>query len=1002
MNAGFKPVVPSSAVWSMKLIIGLIIIISSLSLRAQNVVNLDSIRTAYQVSNTDAQKFENLNLLIRNYLQISMDSTKVYNDKLLKLARNTSVDSISIQAYNLASTYYFYNSQMDSCLLLVEKTLDLLKDSDDHRLVSDTYRKLAILSRINIDFDNYEAYSKLALEEAKKSGNWELIASSLVVLGNVHFQKNDYSRALEYYLKVDSTHNANNGITSNLSLAYENISLIYSELKSKQTLEYLDKSISVHRELGNKAGENNSLRLKGNYQNKQGNFEKAIQYYEQVLPFYESFKDPNKLAEVYSELVLAHTNLLQFDSAESYLNKGLAIVAPEDFSRVGKNEMYYAAGYFYLKNKNFEQAVFYLNEAQAFAPSKGTDYYLRERKEISEALKDAYKGLGNYEKAFQISERLLILKDSLELMNKEKITTEIEAKYQTEKKEQQIAILKSQNELAEQKRKSQRNLLMSGIGLTSMVGLFMFLLYRNRQKTNKKLRELDTIKSNFFANISHELRTPLTLIKGPLESQMDNEKLSEKDKQILLIAKNHTERLETLVDQLLDLSKLESGFYALNLSFGDLSTFLRTIATSFTYQAAQKKQQFHIHIGKDDKDLLYDPDIIQKIVSNLLSNALKYSPQGATINLNASISNKLLLLSIKNTGVSLSKEQRVQIFNRFHRSHQETTGTGIGLALTKELVELHKGNISVESKSNSVLFEIRLPVGKSAFQTDELSERSQGQIMTKIPALTPNVDNQNLTSAENKMDSERPIVLIVDDHLDILTYVSTIFSDDFEILTAENGLLGFEMALKYVPDIVITDLMMPEDDGLALTENCKTHDTTSHIPIIMLTAKSGDENRLEGLVTGADAYLTKPFNPKILKQTVNNLLESRKKLQERFSKEVILTPKEISIDSYDERFLNTLQEILNNQLVESDFNASAFADILGMSRMQLHRKLKALTGQTATEFIRSQRVKLAAELLKKSDANISEIGYTVGFNNPSHFTKCFKEQFGIAPSEFRA
>jgi YesN/AraC family two-component response regulator len=231
-------------------------------------------------------------------------------------------------------------------------------------------------------------------------------------------------------------------------------------------------------------------------------------------------------------------------------------------------------------------------------------------------------------------------------------------------------------------------------------------------------------------------------------------------------------------------------------------------------------------------------------------------------------------------------------------------------------------------------------------------------------------------------------------------YEHMFLQENYHILSAENGEIGFQKALKQVPDLIITDLMMPKEDGLKLTKNCKTNDTTSHIPIIMLTAKTGDENQLEGLEIGADAYLTKPFNNKVLKQTIKNLLESRKKLQKRFSQEVILTPKDISIDSYDQRFLESLQNILDQQLVSSNFNAEAFAIAIGMSRMQLHRKLKALTGQTTSEFIRGQRLKLAAKLLQESNVNISEIGYQVGFNDHSYFTKCFRETYGLSPSEF--
>ena len=383
-----------------------------------------------------------------------------------------------------------------------------------------------------------------------------------------------------------------------------------------------------------------------------------------------------------------------------------------------------------------------------------------------------------------------------------------------------------------------------------------------------------------------------------------------------------------------------------------------------------------------------------------MGNALKYSPQNAQINFEAEIAQGNLSLSVKNTGVSLTKKELKEIFNRFHQIHSNKRGTGIGLALTKELVELHKGNIEAESSANSVSFHIEIPILETQYSSEEKRKDS-------IPKPLEEAYQENMDTVEDESkasiiesNESRDIILIVDDNEDLRSYVSSIFDTEFNIVTAANGSIGFQKALKHVPDLIITDLMMPEEGGLKLTENCKTNDTTSHIPILMLTAKAGDENRLAGLETGADAYLTKPFNNKILKQTVKNLLESRRKLQERFSQEVILTPKDISISSYDERFLASLQNVLDNHLVASDFNSKDFAKALGMSRMQLHRKLKALTGQTTTEFIRGQRLKLAASLLQKSDVNISEIGYQVGFNDHSYFTKCFRETYGTSPSEF--
>jgi DNA-binding response OmpR family regulator/two-component sensor histidine kinase len=526
---------------------------------------------------------------------------------------------------------------------------------------------------------------------------------------------------------------------------------------------------------------------------------------------------------------------------------------------------------------------------------------------------------------------------------------------------------------------------------------------------------LDQVKSNFFANISHEFRTPLSLIAGPIQQQLQKEDITAQERQNLQIAQRNSTRLVTLVDQLLDLSKLESGHFSLKVQQGNLDSFLKSLTGSFDFIAQENEHTYTKQISVEGTNHWFDTDALEKIITNLISNAIKYSPSGESISVSATAQNRELQLTIKNSGAQLPQEILSTLFNRFQRADETTAGTGIGLALTKELVTLHKGSITVKSDTDWTTFMVALPLSESVFTTSEKAEgvssdyafaksnlrdsRPSGERSSKAkpqPTLEhPLVDEVDIFSKD-----EKPILLIVDDNEDLRTYVSSLFNESHTIHTAVNGKEGFEKALSEVPDLIITDLMMPEDDGIMLTQNCKTTEATSHIPVLMLTAKAGDKNKLIGLETGADAYLTKPFNTEILKTTVHNLQETRDKLQERFSQEVVLLPKDIATNSTDERFLTNLQEVMDKSLIESDFNTEAFAEAVGMSRMQLHRKLKALTGLSATEFIRGQRLKLAAQMLKKSDINVSQVGYAVGFNNHSYFTKCFKEKYGISPSEY--
>ncbi len=723
-------------------------------------------------------------------------------------------------------------------------------------------------------------------------------------------------------------------------------------------------------------------------------------YFEKVLPYYKRIGNLEYESKIYYSLASVAVYNKDFKTAEKYYNERLKAINKTGDSIEIANA-YTGLGGYYLRTKQPEKAIVLYDSALTIFSSKGYSD-LGKKGELMHKYALVHEQQGDYKAAMNSLFSELVLRDSLFLEENNKGAIEMASKYETEKKQQEIALLKTENALAVQQKKNQRNIMLGGLALTTAAGIFLFLGFRNRKKTNNKLRDLDTAKSNFFANISHEFRTPLSLIAGPIEEQLQKPDLPAREKQNLQTAQRNSQRLVTLVDQLLDLSKLESGHFNLKIQHGDLSTFLKSLASSFEFIAQEKKQNYSAQIDIPESNYWFDADALEKITTNLLSNAIKYSPESATIELNAIVNNGKLNLKVRNSGTRVSKDVLATIFNRFQRADEETAGSGIGLALTKELVELHKGTIRVKNENGWMIFDVILPVHSAAFTEEnryegiiEAPERKDQMNTTGTTEPTPILEEKDIFSKDIN-----PILLIVDDNEDLRNYVSSLFQEDYTVHTAHNGKAGFTIAQEVVPDLIITDLMMPQEDGLVFTKNCKSSDTTSHIPVLMLTAKAGDENQLEGLETGADAYITKPFNTEILKSTVNNLLESRRKLQERFSQEIILLPKDIATNSIEEKFLENLQAVMDDKLIESDFSTEDFAQSLGMSRMQLHRKLKALTGLSATEFIRSQRLKLAAQLLKKSDINVSQVGYSVGFNNHSYFTKCFKEQYGLAPSEY--
>ncbi len=545
---------------------------------------------------------------------------------------------------------------------------------------------------------------------------------------------------------------------------------------------------------------------------------------------------------------------------------------------------------------------------------------------------------------------------------------------------------------------------------------------RNRMRMveleTEKLKELDHLKSQFFANISHEFRTPLTLILGPVE-QMLEESPNPKKQKTLMVMHHNAEKLLNLVNQLLELSKLEGGNYQVRASTGDLKGFLKGLFMSFASKAEQKNIKLDFEFdplieGKPFKELFYfDRDILEKIINNLLSNAFKFTPENGRIDLRVCIKTvsgegNMLEISLRDSGVGIPEEKLPFIFDRFYQadssSKRDYEGSGIGLAFVKELVKVHQGQIFAKSQpGKGTIFVLRLPMGKDHFLTDQII--SQPEINTgkenglaKPPVQEPLVD---LWDQNNHTDPAQPLVLIVEDHEDVRHYISQSLQENYRVEEAPNAKEGLKLAEQLIPDLIISDIMMPGMDGFEFCSILKADIKTSHIPVILLTALAEDKNRLHGLETGADDYLAKPFNPRELYVRVNNLVESRRKLREKFSTNAIIKPGEISVTSRDQAFMKKLIKVVEENISNEKYSIEDLSRDVGMSQSQLHRKLKALVNQTTNHFVRSIKMHRAKELLERDAGTIAEVAYMVGYDDPGYFTKSFKAFFGILPSEVK-
>lgn len=601
-----------------------------------------------------------------------------------------------------------------------------------------------------------------------------------------------------------------------------------------------------------------------------------------------------------------------------------------------------------------------------------------------------------------------------------------------------------------------------GIGL--IYGLRKYEVNRLRLKNLVKIDEAllkervetDKMKSRFFANISHEFRTPLTLIGGPLEKILSKHSDEETTKQGGLIKRN-TNRLLELINQLLDLSRLEAGKLQLKASPGNIVSFVRGITMSFESIAERKEISLNVKSVSENIKVYFDKDMMAKILSNLLSNAFKFTPEGGTITVSitkrnsvptssgseslAMISFKKQMLkqvqhdnsieiSVRDTGTGISEEELPKLFDRFYQVDSSQTreyeGSGLGLALTKELVELHRGTIIAKSKlREGSEFIVELPLGKEHLNEEEviLSDLPSGKAGAKnLPKLI--IENNSKSESSRQEDAQasqaleydkesrddKTIILVVEDNTDVREYIKDSLGAGYQVEEAINGEQGSIKAEQIIPDLIISDVMMPKMDGNELARRIKNDVKTSHIPIILLTAKSEQESRLEGLETGADDYLTKPFDTKELLIRIKNLIAIRRKLQEKFSGGKLIEKKDENLSrpggaraeklsSIDEKFLNKVLEVVENHLSEEEFSIEEFGEEVGMSRMQLYRKLKALTGKSASLYLRSVRLAKAKNMIEEKKGNISEIAYSVGFSSPAYFTACFKEEFGFPPSE---
>ncbi len=541
------------------------------------------------------------------------------------------------------------------------------------------------------------------------------------------------------------------------------------------------------------------------------------------------------------------------------------------------------------------------------------------------------------------------------------------------------------------------------IVLLALIYLRYSMLKRERLKfvieqeniQNKRNREMDEMKLRFLTNVSHEFRTPLTLILTPLDKLLKRAELPE-DKKLLEIIDRNAKQLLELVNQLLDFRKLELHGMRYQPSSGNVVFFLYNVIENFREAFDKKNIKLEFVHSTDQFMFNYDKEKLQKVMMNLLSNALKFTPEGGVVEVILEISDdeEWVNILVKDSGIGIKADDMEKIFVRFFQSEGNTklglSGSGIGLNLAREMVQLHNGTINVESEEGKgATFTVSLPVDKAV---EEIIEDAPED--TEV--LHPDVEEEETDTQDHSM----PSILLVEDNVDFRGFMKDTLNDMFTIYEAPDGKVAYDLVHKHMPDIIISDVMMPNVDGLELCQMLRKDIRTSHIPIILLTARTADEDKIKGLENGADDYITKPFNMDLLLLRVDKLLKKRSKMQKQFQKTVDISPSEVQITSMDEKLIKKAVSVVEKNIAESSFSVEDLSKELGMSRVYLYKKLMSITGKSPIEFIRIIRLKRGAQLLEKSQMNIAEVAYEVGFNSPRYFSKYFKEEYGMLPTAY--
>lgn len=1013
------------------------------------------VRLSFAATNNDTLKFKpdssgikKLNDLAYQLNYSNPDKAYKYAQKALKMSDSLNYSWGVGESFKNLAIVCQNTARYEKGLSYCDSALQAYRKLNDSLGMASVYN-----TKSTIHY--YKANYNLAINWYKKAlyiyESENLMKHAAILLNNIGLalgETGKYKHALDYYFRALKLHEEHDN-QAGVAMTQANIGIVYFNLENPdKAMEFYKKSLEIRLKIKDDFGIAACYNNMGNVYMKRKEYEKALVHFNKALNIFIEKKDINNEAGSYLVIGNYYLETGNYDKAISYYQKALNIGRQIQ----SKNKIAYAGlnlAEALIRQRNYREAYPYLVESKKHFSEMGD---LNMLTYVYRSLTEYYENAHRYREALESFKRYSQLHDSLLEVQSSKRITEAELLYETEKKENEINLLNKEKQvqyLQMEKQRQKTRLMIILAAVILLLAAFLFWRYVEKQKSNKllsqknklleekskqieaqkkkieeqisKLKELDETKSRFFANISHEFRTPLTLIKGPVEDIIHHQHhLPEIHVNNLKVSLQYINHLKKLTDQILDLTKLRAGKLTLKTRKQDLLPFIKRIVNSFQSAISSKKGlTLSLIVPKQSVFLYFDEHKLQTIMYNLLSNAIKFSGDEGKITVEVKTvegppkaTGDFARIIISDTGKGIREADMDHIFNRFYKTENQFEssheGTGIGLELTRELVELHGGQIGVESTyGKGSNFFVDLPLGSDHLSEDEIVKEvfdpaRDEKISSTKKEMLQSQEKKPAVSQEEPVKKDAQIILVVEDNPEMRDYIIGFLTKDYQIISAENGKEGLQKTRQEKPDLIISDLMMPEMNGMEFLQQLRENKSLRDIAFIMLTARADDEDRISGYQAKADEYITKPFSREELMLRIKNLLQTRKQLEEKYSQKILsINFDDPNLVEADKAFLNNMKEVVIEQLSIAGFSVNDLADKAFLSERQLRRKITQLTGLSPIEFIRQLRLLKAKELLEnKVFYSIAEVSAAVGFNNPHYFSKIFKKMFNKSPQQF--